>query len=157
MPLVVVYRPPSKKDQNATAFLVEFAMLLESLALDSATLFIVGDFNIHMDNPTSRTGTANMLDLLAENDLTQPVHGHTHRGGGGSHPGSYPHSGYRAHSIECAEQQPGPLRPQGHRLLAAHLQTACCQEAGLGAKSQANQCGRPVPGPASVQLTKSPS
>ena len=34
-----------------------------------------------MDDPTSRTGTANMLDLLAENDLTQLVHGPTHRGG----------------------------------------------------------------------------
>ena len=30
--LVVVYRPPSKKDQSATAFLAEFALLLESLA-----------------------------------------------------------------------------------------------------------------------------
>ena len=78
--IVVVYRPPSKKDQSATAFLAEFALLLESLALDSASLFIVGDFNIHMNDPTSRTGTANMLDLLAENDLTQLVHGPTHRG-----------------------------------------------------------------------------
>ena len=77
--LVVVYRPPSKNDQSATAFLAEFAMLLESLALDNASLFIVGDFNIHMDNPTSRTGTANMLDLLSENDLIQRVHGQTHR------------------------------------------------------------------------------
>ena len=112
MRLVVVYRPPSKKDQSATAFLVEFSQLLESLALDSASLFIVGDLNIHMDDPTSRTGTANMLDLLAENDLTQLVHSPTHRGGGGhtldqpgggSHSGSYPHSGYTVHSIECAE------------------------------------------------------
>ena len=69
--LVVVYRPPSKKDQNATEFLAEFAALLETLALDNANLIIVGDFNIHMDDQTSRTGTANMVDLLAENDLTQ--------------------------------------------------------------------------------------
>ena len=140
----------SRLRQSATAFLVEFSLLLESLALNSASLFIVGDFNIHMDDPTSRTGTATMLDLLAENDLTQLVHGPTHRGGG-SHSGSYRHSGDRAHSIECAEQRPGPLRPQRHRLLAAHLQTACCQEAGLCAKFQANQCGRSVPGPDSVQ------
>ena len=79
--LVVVYRPPSKKDQNATAFLAEFGALLETLALDSANLIIVGDFNIHMDDPTSRTGTANMFDLLAENNLTQRVYGSTHRGG----------------------------------------------------------------------------
>ena len=79
--LVVVYRPPSKKDQNATAFLAEFGALLETLALDSANLIIVGDFNIHMDDPTSRTGTANMFDLLAEKNLTQRVYGSTHRGG----------------------------------------------------------------------------
>ena len=79
--LVVVYRPPSKKDQGATAFLAEFALLFESLALDSASVCIVGDFNIHMDDPTSSTGTATMLDLLAEKDLTQLVHGTTHRGG----------------------------------------------------------------------------
>ena len=79
--LVVVYRPPSKKDQNATEFLAEFGALLETLALDSANLIIVGDFNIHMDDPTSRTGTANMFDLLAENNLTQRVYGSTHRGG----------------------------------------------------------------------------
>ena len=139
--LVVVYRPPSKKAQSATAFLVDFALLLESLAFDSASLFMVGDFNIHMYYPTSRTGTANMLDLLAENDLTQLVHGPTNRGGGGgSHSGYYPHSGYRTHSIECAEQRPGPIRPQRHRLRAAHnfMQTACCQEAGLCAKCQAH-------------------
>ena len=34
--LVVVYRPPSKRDQNATAFLAEFGALLETLTLDSA-------------------------------------------------------------------------------------------------------------------------
>ena len=34
-----------------------------------------------MDDPTSRTGTANMFDLLAENNLTQRVYGPTHRGG----------------------------------------------------------------------------
>ena len=33
-----------------------------------------------MDDQTSRTGTANMIDLLAENDLTQRVYGLTHRG-----------------------------------------------------------------------------
>ena len=36
--LVVVYRPQSKKDQNATAFLAEFGALLETLALDSANV-----------------------------------------------------------------------------------------------------------------------
>ena len=125
-------------------------MLLESLALDNASLFIVGDFNIHMDNPTSRTGAANMLDLLSENDLIQRVHGQTHRGGG-SHPGSHPDSRDREHGIECAEPQPGPLRPQGHYLLAAHLETTGCQKAGRSATFQANHCGRPVPGPASVR------
>ena len=70
MRLVGVYRPPYKKDQNATECLAEFAALSENLALDCANLIIVGYVSIRMDDSTSGTCTANMVDLLAENNIT---------------------------------------------------------------------------------------
>ena len=120
--LVVVYMPPSKKDQNTTAFLAEFGALLETLALDSANLIIVGDFNIHMDDATSRTGTANMCDLLAENNLSIWSYPQWL-----SHPGPYPDAGDGEHCIECAVQRSWDFRPQGHRLLAARGNLCQCE------------------------------
>ena len=140
--LVVVYRHPSKKYQNATAFLAEFAVLLKTLALDNANLIIVGDFNIHMDDQTSRTCTANMVDLLAENDLTQRVYGLTHRDG---------HTlyiiltrGYGEHSFKYAEQRSWDFRPQAHRLITSRRETTWSQKTCISAEFQTTQCRRPV-------------
>ena len=78
---VFIYRPPSKFHHTVKLFLGEFASLLESMALDNSNIFIAGDFNIHMENPTNRTGTAAMEDLLAVNGLNQYVCGPTQRSG----------------------------------------------------------------------------
>ena len=64
---------------STSAFLDDFASLLDSLFLEAALLLLVGDFNIWMEDRTAGGGTSPMLDLLAANNLTQHVVCPTHR------------------------------------------------------------------------------
>jgi len=76
--VVVVYRPGS---QTVTqAFLDDFSDLLERLSTYSSPLMIVGDFNIHVDDPTD-THAGKLLDVLTSHSLQQNVKSPTHRHG----------------------------------------------------------------------------
>ena len=77
--LSTIYRPPSL---NTELFLSDFSSLLELLTATPSKLLIIGDFNIHIDDPANGTGRKFLL-LLQSFDLTQSVTGTTHDGGRG--------------------------------------------------------------------------
>jgi endonuclease/exonuclease/phosphatase (EEP) superfamily protein YafD len=72
--LVVVYRA----DNFTQDFYDQFGDLLERLATFSAPLLIVGDFNIHADDPTNADANK-FADLLSLSGLQQHVASPTHR------------------------------------------------------------------------------
>ena len=76
---ITIYRPPSL---NTELFLSDFLSLLELLTATPSKLLIIGDFNIHIDDPANGTGRKFLL-LLQSFDLTQSVAGTTHDGGRG--------------------------------------------------------------------------
>jgi hypothetical protein len=73
--LVVVYRPPSNSMHE---FLSDFAKLTDA---QKGNLVIVGDMNVHVDNPKDNV-TVQFLDLLDTSNLIQhvdkPTHNHGH-------------------------------------------------------------------------------
>ena len=69
----VVYRPPRP---NQAEFLAEFEKFLDEL-LWRKCLIIVGDFNIHVNDSTSKFAY-NFLNLLTSYSLSQFVHAPTH-------------------------------------------------------------------------------
>jgi len=81
--VVVLYRiPPSVKNGLlSSTFFSEFSDFLEELAISSGQLIIVGDLNIHWDNP-SNTDTIKLCNLIDSFDLKQhinePTHSHGH-------------------------------------------------------------------------------
>ncbi len=62
---VVVYRPPGPQGN----FVEELDVLLSTFPEDGTPLVILGDFNIHLDNPRLQTSTT----LLASFDLKESV------------------------------------------------------------------------------------
>ncbi len=66
------YRPPG----HPAHFFEEFQDLLENLATIYSELYILGDFNLHLDTPSSTTSTFN--DILASYDMKQHVTFSTH-------------------------------------------------------------------------------
>lgn len=80
--LINVYRPPTKKGHNISVrtFLDEFANLLEDVIIYPGRIFIVGDFNLHVDKYDDLDAIA-FLDLLEQFDLKQCVNTSTHKHG----------------------------------------------------------------------------
>ena len=77
--LVIVYHPPYSEVHPITdrAFLTEFTAYLESIILSVEPLLIVGDFNLHVDDPNDAVAVA-FLDTLESLNLEQHVTGPTH-------------------------------------------------------------------------------
>ena len=63
-----------------TLFFDEFADLIERVAAFAAPIVIVGDINLHLDDPSAST-TASSNDILGGADLTQHIIGATYRAG----------------------------------------------------------------------------
>ena len=77
--VLCVYRPPPSKKNGLTfkMFLDEFSELLDTLAVSSGKLLIVGDINVHWDNETDANRTA-LFDLLSSHELIQHIKEATH-------------------------------------------------------------------------------
>ena len=80
--LLVVYRsPPNTKNGFTTSeFLVEFADLMDVMAMDTSKTLIAGDFYLHIDNE-SNNDTKCLVDILKAADLTQHVEDPTYAAG----------------------------------------------------------------------------
>ena len=74
---LTVYRPPSS---SLSSFCTEFSNLLADLCSQPSDLLILGDFNIHLDNP-SLQGTNSFLNIIDSFDLKQHVNFPTHESG----------------------------------------------------------------------------
>ena len=69
--LVVIYRPlPNNKNGYTTSeFLIEFAHLMDSMAMDTSNLLLIaGDFNLHMDDD-SNNNTRHFFDQMHQTDV----------------------------------------------------------------------------------------
>ncbi|XP_070543766.1 uncharacterized protein [Ptychodera flava] len=77
--LIVLYRPPPNKRNKFTIqqFLSEFGILLEQLSSCDSHLFIVGDFNLHIDD-LQNTNTKKFTDIIDSFGLKQWVQTSTH-------------------------------------------------------------------------------
>ena len=82
--VLVVYRPPysSKNRHTVNMFITEFADVCTSIMSTHTDkrLLILGDFNIHMDEPTN-ADTAAFIDLLSTFNWHQLVNDTTHTSG----------------------------------------------------------------------------
>src|SRR6218665_280308 len=76
--VLTVYRPGSITPPDI--FFTEFASVLESLVTRNTQLLIVGDFNIHLEDP-SLSSTSRFLDILSQFGLCQHATGATHKAG----------------------------------------------------------------------------
>ncbi|XP_030839545.1 uncharacterized protein LOC115923269 [Strongylocentrotus purpuratus] len=82
--LVVIYRPPSsaRKRETLSTFFNELSTLVEVLCINHQRLLIVGDFNVHVDDPNN-VDAQRFLSLLdvanLHNHIKSPTHssGHT--------------------------------------------------------------------------------
>ena len=70
--IVCLYRPPG----ITSSFFVNFRDLLESVVTIHPELFVLGDFNLHLDTQSTAISTFN--DSLATFDLEQHVSFSTH-------------------------------------------------------------------------------
>ena len=78
--LVGIYRPPASRKNKAplSQFYEEFSSSLESWTFDAGFLMIVGDFNIHVDNPRDSKACHEILQSMG---MVQLVDGPTHSRG----------------------------------------------------------------------------
>ena len=77
----VIYRPPERTDHPSfSVFMTEFRLLLESSIDINEDLVIVGDFNIHVEDPSNYKGTT-FNQLLEDMGWIQLVNGRTHKAG----------------------------------------------------------------------------
>ena len=74
--ILTIYRPPKSKIP-VSVFFDEFSSLLEILATSPSELIITGDFNFHVDDPTS-PGVSSLHAVFDTFDLTQLVSFPTH-------------------------------------------------------------------------------
>ena len=79
--VVVVYRPPSscKNELRYDDFAIEWASYIEQFFEVQEELFIVGDFNIHVDS--SNNESQSFLGILNANGLIQHVKSSTYQKG----------------------------------------------------------------------------
>lgn len=73
--ILAVYRPGS--DRPTSSFYEEFSVVLEILLLESCTVIVGGDFNIHVQN-LEDADMRKFMDLLDTYSMTQHVIGKTH-------------------------------------------------------------------------------
>lgn len=74
-----IYRPPdsSRYSYSFNEFISEFHSILTTYATTPHHFLIVGDFNIHVDDPTD-SHARTFMSLLSDTNLTQHVHFPTH-------------------------------------------------------------------------------
>ena len=75
--LLVIYRPPSN---SVHEFCKDFAKVTDTLNVQKGNLVIVGDMNVHVDNPQNHN-VAQFLDVLDTSNLVQHVDKPTHNQG----------------------------------------------------------------------------
>ena len=82
--LLIVYRPPYSQANSVTTnvFFDKFESHLDSLIVKSGKLMLIGDFNIHMDNPTNNdckkfNDILNTYGLINNIDFCTQESGHT--------------------------------------------------------------------------------
>ena len=63
-----------------STFLAEFSEYLESLVLSNGYLIILGDFNVHVDDPECSEGKR-LNDMFSTCGLTQHIKEPTHKDG----------------------------------------------------------------------------
>ena len=79
--LVIIYRPPPQSSRCSDGqFLTDFADFLQLLMISPGKMLMVGDFNIHIDNPGNPTANK-FQSLLNSFGLCQHVYGATHLDG----------------------------------------------------------------------------
>lgn len=74
--LSVLYRPPKPNP----SFLQDFSDLLLHLSTISPSILLLGDLNLHLDDPTSRPAQ-DFLDILNHSNFTQHINFPTHKHG----------------------------------------------------------------------------
>ncbi len=72
-PSATAYKPPG----HHTDFIKLFGDFLSELVLAADKVFIIGDFNIHVDNEKDALGSA-FIDILNSIGVRQQVSGPTH-------------------------------------------------------------------------------
>ena len=79
--IAVVYRPPSSKVNKLTSaqFFHDFNDVLEHFSFSSGRLWIMGDFNFHVNEPSHDRLAAKFLDFLDSYNLAQHVTEPTHK------------------------------------------------------------------------------
>ena len=77
MTMLLLYRPPKN---NSSTFISEIHDLLTTLCTTSTNVIILGDANIHVDNPSCHFAS-DFLQLLDTLNLKQHVHTPTHKKG----------------------------------------------------------------------------
>ena len=83
MRIILLYRPPSRSItacDGTSDFITDFDNLLHELSTYPGKLVVLGDFNIHVDSPSSPT-VRQFLDLIESHRLTQHIHEPTHEEG----------------------------------------------------------------------------
>ena len=80
--LIAIYRPPPSEVNGFTkaTFLEEFDNFLCDISDLPGKPLIVGDINLHADDP-SKTEVSQYLALLSQHDFSQVVDRPTHKGG----------------------------------------------------------------------------
>ncbi len=80
--LVIIYRPTYSEVHPVpvSTFLCQFSEYLESVVLSPGYLVILGDFNIHVDDPKCSNGNR-LKDMLSSCGLTQHIDEPTHKDG----------------------------------------------------------------------------
>ena len=78
--IVILYRPGTPPFTSIPLFLNEFEDLLDRLAQNPGAFFIVGDFNLHV-NENGASGVERFLNILKNHNMIQHVYKPTHRSG----------------------------------------------------------------------------
>ena len=79
---IVVYHPPRSQKNKHTFidFITEFTDVIEDNVLDHANLILIGDFNVHVDNPKCRDAMS-FLECISSSNLTRHMRTSTHKRG----------------------------------------------------------------------------
>ncbi|KAJ8351059.1 hypothetical protein AAFF_G00157770 [Aldrovandia affinis] len=101
--VIIIYRPTDSRVFKETKnFISQFSTFLTDIIPSHDRVLILGDFNIHVDNPI-RAFESEFMDLIQSFGLIQHVSGPTHKGG-------HTLSGSRSSLISPSEMW-GPRRP----------------------------------------------
>ena len=78
----VIYRPPPSTENGlkTSEFLEDFEVFLEELSIIPDNVVLLGDYNIHVDEP-DKSETRKFNDILASNGFCQLISGPTHKKG----------------------------------------------------------------------------